>query len=142
MMQALVMVMHYTPGTTDAATARAQDWTLYNALLGGVDLAGRNFTYTNPLVGSQRYQWHTCPCCVGNIPRTLLMLPTWAYTKDADTGIVRHSADTCIGCQYCTWNCSYGVPQYNPARGVVGKCDLCVLGGRRIVTRDEVHYHA
>src|SRR5262249_26473040 len=36
-----------------------------------------------------------------------------------------HSADACIGCQYCTWNCSYGVPQYNPERGVVGKCDLC-----------------
>ncbi|MDO8794904.1 MAG: DmsC/YnfH family molybdoenzyme membrane anchor subunit, partial [Vicinamibacterales bacterium] len=26
---------------------------------------------------------------------------------------------------YCTWNCSYGVPQYNPERGVVGKCDMC-----------------
>jgi hypothetical protein len=38
---------------------------------------------------------------------------------------VRHSADACIGCQYCTWNCSYGVPQYNPERGVVGKCDMC-----------------
>src|SRR4030095_7024213 len=37
-----------------------------------------------------------------------------AYTKDSITGIVRHSADACIGCQYCTWNCSYGVPQYNP----------------------------
>ena len=36
-----------------------------------------------------------------------------------------HSADACIGCQYCTWNCSYGVPQYNPERGVVGKCDMC-----------------
>ena len=41
------------------------------------------------------------------------------------TGIVLHSADACIGCQYCTWNCSYGVPQYNPERGVVGKCDMC-----------------
>ncbi|MFG6489570.1 glycoside hydrolase family 127 protein [Roseateles sp. BYS78W] len=58
--------------------------TLYNALLGGVDLAGKHFTYTNPLVGSQRYAWHTCPCCVGNIPRTLLMMPTWAYAKDTD----------------------------------------------------------
>jgi DMSO reductase anchor subunit/ferredoxin len=48
-----------------------------------------------------------------------------AYTKDPATGVVIHNADTCIGCQYCTWNCSYGVPQYNPARGVVGKCDLC-----------------
>src|SRR5262249_44832438 len=36
-----------------------------------------------------------------------------------------HSADACIGCQYCTWNCSYGVPQYNEVRGVVGKCDMC-----------------
>ncbi len=31
-----------------------------------------------------RYAWHTCPCCVGNIPRTLLMLPTWTYAKSAD----------------------------------------------------------
>jgi formate dehydrogenase iron-sulfur subunit len=23
------------------------------------------------------------------------------------------------------WNCSYGAPQYNPERGVVGKCDMC-----------------
>ena len=51
--------------------------------------------------------------------------PVDAYSKDGVTGIVRHSADACIGCQYCTWNCSYGVPQYNPERGVVGKCDMC-----------------
>lgn len=51
--------------------------------------------------------------------------PVDAYSKDSLTGIVRHSADACIGCQYCTWNCSYGVPQYNPQRGVVGKCDMC-----------------
>jgi formate dehydrogenase iron-sulfur subunit len=51
--------------------------------------------------------------------------PVEAYTKDATTGVVIHSADTCIGCQYCTWNCSYGVPQYNEERGVVGKCDMC-----------------
>lgn len=51
--------------------------------------------------------------------------PVNAYTKDGITGIVKHSADACIGCQYCTWNCSYGVPQYNSERGVVGKCDLC-----------------
>ena len=51
--------------------------------------------------------------------------PVDAYSKDGPTGIVRHSADICIGCQYCTWNCSYGVPQYNPERGVVGKCDMC-----------------
>jgi Fe-S-cluster-containing dehydrogenase component/DMSO reductase anchor subunit len=58
-------------------------------------------------------------------PTCLLGCPVDAYKKDAGTGIVLHSADACIGCQYCTWNCSYGVPQYNPERGVVGKCDMC-----------------
>lgn len=58
-------------------------------------------------------------------PTCLTGCPVDAYTKDGVTGIVRHSADICIGCQYCTWNCSYGVPQYNPERGVVGKCDMC-----------------
>jgi Fe-S-cluster-containing dehydrogenase component/DMSO reductase anchor subunit len=58
-------------------------------------------------------------------PTCLQGCPVDAYSKDAITGIVRHSADACIGCQYCTWNCSYGVPQYNPERGVVGKCDMC-----------------
>ena len=58
-------------------------------------------------------------------PSCLIGCPVDAYRKDEVTGVVIHNADTCIGCQYCTWNCSYGVPQYNPERGVVGKCDLC-----------------
>lgn len=55
--------------------------TMYNALLGGVALDGKSFCYTNPLVNTQRAKWHTCPCCVGNIPRTMLMKPTWSYVK-------------------------------------------------------------
>jgi Fe-S-cluster-containing dehydrogenase component/DMSO reductase anchor subunit len=58
-------------------------------------------------------------------PTCLEGCPVDAYSKDPLTGIVRHSADECIGCQYCTWNCSYGAPQFNPERGVVGKCDMC-----------------
>ncbi len=58
-------------------------------------------------------------------PSCLIGCPVEAYRKDEATGIVQHSADACIGCQYCTWNCSYGVPQYNAERGVVGKCDMC-----------------
>src|SRR5688572_31706592 len=58
-------------------------------------------------------------------PTCLEGCPVDAYSKDSLTGIVRHSADACIGCQYCTWNCSYGVPQYNHERGVVGKCNMC-----------------
>ena len=64
-----------------------------------------------------------CNHCVE--PTCLSGCPVDAYSKDPVTGIVRHSADACIGCQYCTWNCSYGVPQYNADRGVVGKCDMC-----------------
>lgn len=70
----------------DARYADLLEETLYNAILGGVDLDGKNFTYTNPLDSSaRRYQWHGCPCCVGNLPRTLLMLPTWTYTTSADS---------------------------------------------------------
>lgn len=59
--------------------------TLYNALLGSMDLEAKHYYYDNPLdTNIPRYAWHTCPCCVGNIPRTLLMLPTWMYLKDED----------------------------------------------------------
>lgn len=64
-----------------------------------------------------------CNHCIE--PTCLTGCPVDAYSKDSLTGVVLHSADACIGCQYCTWNCSYGVPQYNPERGVVGKCDMC-----------------
>jgi DUF1680 family protein len=70
----------------DARFADLYEETLYNALLGATDLAGENFCYTNPLIDSLRTPWHVCPCCVGNIPRTLLMLPTWTYVKD-DSGL-------------------------------------------------------
>ncbi len=69
----------------DAKYVDLYEETLYNALLGSVDLAGKNFYYQNPLVANRpRYDWHGCPCCVGNIPRTLLMLPTWTYSKSDD----------------------------------------------------------
>jgi len=56
--------------------------------------------------------------------------PVEAYTKAPDTGVVLHSADACIGCQYCTWNCPYGVPQYNPERGVVGNATCATTAWR------------
>ena len=68
----------------DAKYADLYEQTMYNALLGGVALNGVSYCYTNPLVNTQRALWHVCPCCVGNIPRTLLMMPTWAYVKSKD----------------------------------------------------------
>jgi DUF1680 family protein len=69
----------------DAKYADLYEETIYNALLGAIDIDGKNFYYTNGLSTSQsRYSWHVCPCCVGNIPRTLLMIPTWTYVKSND----------------------------------------------------------
>jgi uncharacterized protein len=70
----------------DAKYADLYEQTLYNALLGGVALDGKSYCYTNPLVDTERALWHVCPCCVGNLSRTLLMIPTWAYVKDS-TGL-------------------------------------------------------
>jgi len=69
----------------DAKYADLYEETMYNALLGSVDLPGKQFYYTNPLIeGRSRDTWHVCPCCVGNIPRTLLMIPTWTYVTGDD----------------------------------------------------------
>ncbi len=64
-----------------------------------------------------------CHHCVD--PACLRGCPVDAYEKDPVTGIVRHLDDQCIGCQYCTLTCPYEVPRYNPARGIVRKCDMC-----------------
>ncbi len=63
---------------------------------------------------------HHClePACMHGCPAS-------AYEKDAETGIVRHIADHCIGCQYCTLTCPYDVPVYNRELGIVRKCDMC-----------------
>ena len=68
----------------DAKYADLYEQTMYNALLGGVALDGKSFCYTNPLINTERAKWHVCPCCVGNLARTLLMAPTWAYVKSKD----------------------------------------------------------
>ena len=50
--------------------------------------------------------------------------PVDAYQVN-ERGIVLHLDDVCIGCQYCTWNCPYGVPVYQEDRNIVTKCDMC-----------------
>jgi anaerobic dimethyl sulfoxide reductase subunit B (iron-sulfur subunit) len=59
----------------------------------------------------------THPKCAG-------VCPTDAYTVRPD-GIVLLDASKCMGCGYCAWACPYGAPQYDKARGIMTKCDLC-----------------
>jgi DMSO reductase iron-sulfur subunit len=58
-------------------------------------------------------------------PACLQGCPTKAYEK-LPNGVVQHHADDCIGCQYCTWNCPYSVPVFQPDRKIVTKCDMCL----------------
>lgn len=71
----------------------------------------------------RHYLSMACNHCLD--PACLTGCPTDAYLKDEVTGVVHHKAEECIGCQYCTWNCPYGVPQFNPERNIVTKCDMC-----------------
>ncbi|MBW3614594.1 MAG: dimethyl sulfoxide reductase anchor subunit [Actinobacteria bacterium] len=64
-----------------------------------------------------------CHHCVE--PACLEGCPVDAYEKDPVTGIVSHLDDQCIGCSYCTLTCPYEVPRFNPAKGIVRKCDMC-----------------
>ena len=52
----------------------------------------------------------SCNHCIE--PECLIGCPTNSYIK-FDNGIVFHDDDSCIGCQYCTWNCPYEVPVFN-----------------------------
>ena len=65
----------------------------------------------------------SCNHCID--PACAIGCPTESYIKIAETGIVVHDDDTCIGCQYCTWNCPYGVPVFHEERNIVTKCHMC-----------------
>lgn len=65
--------------------------------------------------------------------------PTGAMQKRAEDGVVLVDGSRCVGCQSCVWACPYDAPQYNPATGKVGKCDLCadrLAEGKRPVCVD------
>ena len=67
---------------------------LYNNILGAISRDGENFYYQNPLSSSKlRYPWHGCPCCVGNIPRTLLALKDRLWRFDGDTLVLEQFMD-------------------------------------------------
>ena len=77
----------------------------------------------NPRQSHRQTVTTACHHCVD--PGCANGCPVLAYEKDPGTGIVRHLDDQCMGCNYCTMTCSYGVPSYSPARGIVRKCDMC-----------------
>jgi formate dehydrogenase iron-sulfur subunit len=89
-----------------------ESWRSVGLLVGGTPAAPLQQTVTT-----------ACHHCVE--PACLAGCPVDAYEKDPLTGIVSHLDDQCIGCGYCTLTCPYEVPRFNPARGIVRKCDMC-----------------
>jgi len=72
---------------------------------------------------TQLFNSMSCNHCID--PACLIGCPTNSYIKIEETGIVIHDDPSCIGCQYCTWNCPYGVPTYHEERHIVTKCHMC-----------------
>jgi len=81
------------------------------------EMEGGSFPDTLMLFNSM-----SCNHCIE--PACLIGCPTNSYIK-FDNGIVFHDDPSCIGCQYCTWNCPYGVPTYHSERHIVTKCHMC-----------------
>jgi len=91
--------------------------------------AGMSWRYVEklpPHVGEGDLAFLSWSCLHCAEPACLLACPCEAYVKRPEDGIVIHLDDRCMGCQYCTWACPYGAPQYDATVGLVRKCDFCV----------------
>jgi Fe-S-cluster-containing dehydrogenase component/DMSO reductase anchor subunit len=111
-----VTACHNLKGLDDGESFRT-----VGLLKGGTAVAG-----APPGTGAQPFQQTVTAACHHCVdPACLSGCPTNAYEKDEFTGIVAHIEGRCLGCGYCTWTCPYEVPRFNPARGVVRKCDMC-----------------
>ena len=60
---------------------------LYNGLLSGISLNGKEFFYANPLASNGQFArkpWYGCACCPVNITRFLPSLPGYVYAVKGD----------------------------------------------------------
>jgi hypothetical protein len=93
--------------TSDARFADTMETVLYNSLLSGISLNGRDYYYTNPLehdggkdlasghLGSNRRtskHWDGCACCPPNAARTLAALPAYFHGVAGDSLYIHHYA--------------------------------------------------
>ncbi|HWA33485.1 MAG TPA: beta-L-arabinofuranosidase domain-containing protein [Cyclobacteriaceae bacterium] len=61
---------------------------LYNNVLTGISLEGKDYTYQNPLAAAShhRWGWHDCPCCPPMFLKMVSAVPDFIYAVDS-TGI-------------------------------------------------------
>lgn len=58
-------------------------------------------------------------------PYCMEVCPSGAITKDKETGIVRVSTETCVGCKMCTMACPFGSIVFSSQERIAVKCELC-----------------
>jgi anaerobic dimethyl sulfoxide reductase subunit B (iron-sulfur subunit) len=63
-------------------------------------------------------------CMHCEVPICVEVCPTQALHQRPD-GLVLIDAQRCMGCRYCEMACPYKAPQFDPAQGVMTKCDFC-----------------
>lgn len=63
-------------------------------------------------------------CMHCEAPICVEVCPTKALNQRED-GIVLIDAQRCMGCRYCEMACPYKSPQFDPAQGVMTKCNFC-----------------
>jgi len=58
-------------------------------------------------------------------PLCMEVCPVSAISKDADTGAIIVTTDTCVGCKVCSIVCPIGGISMDPVTNKAFKCDLC-----------------
>ncbi|KAJ5827742.1 Six-hairpin glycosidase [Penicillium robsamsonii] len=79
----------------DSHYADVMELCLYNAVLTGMSLDGKAFTYVNQLASSdkdlsERHEWFECACCPPNVTRTLGYLGgyVWSHSTNEQKAVV------------------------------------------------------
>jgi len=95
----------------------------------GGDTNGNTFTvmrfneHDDPVDGVRwNFLKYQCMHCID--PECMKVCPKGAYTK-LEWGATFHDEEKCIGCQYCTYACPFGIPKYRKHTDTVTKCTLC-----------------
>jgi anaerobic dimethyl sulfoxide reductase subunit B (iron-sulfur subunit) len=95
-------------------------WRRVTEFVGGEWVGHANGSYTQNVFGY--YLSISCNHCEN--PICVRVCPTKAMRKDA-SGVVSVDHDRCVGCRYCEWSCPYSAPKYDPALGIMTKCNFC-----------------
>lgn len=73
--------------TGEAKYVDLMELVLYNGLLSGLSIDGKNYFYVNPLEDRgkhRRKSWYDCACCPPNIARTLTSFPGYMYATSEE----------------------------------------------------------